>query len=116
MILSTSAIRSTLATLTIAIFAFSLVGCPKSDSSGSSSGGGKKLDGVYHGAPGSPITLTIKAGKATMTVGNESKTLDYKVEGNKLTILNPQEGNAVFTINDDGTLNSELGVLTKSPG
>ena len=86
-----------------------LAGC------GGSSSSNKKLDGVYHGAPGSPITLTIKDGKATMTVGNESKTLDYKVEGNKLTLLDPKEGNAVFTINDDGTLNSEIGVLTKSP-
>ena len=48
-----------------------------------------------------------------MTVGTESQTLDYKIEGNKLTIINPKEGNAVFTINDDGTLNSELGVLKK---
>ena len=43
-----------------------------------------------------------------MTIGNESKTLDYKVEGNKLTLLDPKEGNAVYTINDDGTLNSDI--------
>jgi hypothetical protein len=105
------------ASVAIAIVALMLAGCPSKSDSGSSSSGGasKKLDGVYHGAPGSPITLTLKGGKATMTIGNESKTLDYKVEGNKLTILNPKEGDAVFTINDDGTLNSELGVLTKSP-
>ena len=116
--MTTLPLHRVLALSAIAIFAFSLAGCPsKSDSSGggSASSGAKKLDGVYHGAPGSPITLTIKAGKATMTIGNESKTLDYKVEGNKLTILNPKEGDAVFTINDDGTLNSELGVLQKNP-
>jgi len=78
-------------------------------------GGGSKLDGVYHGVTGGPITLTIKGGKATLQVGNESKTLDYKVEGNKLTILDPKDGDAVFTINDDGTLNSEIGVMTKKP-
>jgi len=78
-------------------------------------GGDSKLDGVYHGVTGGPITLTIKSGKATMQVGNESKTLDYKVEGNKLTILDPKDGDAVFTINDDGTLNSEIGVMTKKP-
>src|SRR5947207_2857129 len=99
------------ASLVLGIALFSLIGCSGGDSSGA-----KKLDGVYHGAPGSsPITLTIKNGKATMTVGTESKTLDYKVEGNKLTLLDPKEGNAIFTINDDGTLNSEIGVFTKSP-
>jgi len=40
--------------------------------------------------------------------------LDYNVEGNKLTIVNPREGDLVLTINDDGTLTSELGVLTKN--
>ena len=78
-------------------------------------GADRNLDGVYHGVTGGPITLTIKSGKAIVTIANESKTLDYKVEGNKLTILDPQEGNAVFTINDDGTLNGELGVMTKKP-
>jgi len=120
---SLSSVRRILAALSISIIALSLAGCPSKESSssgssasGSSSSGKKSLDGVYHGVTGGPITLTIKNGKAIMTIGNESKTLDYKVEGNKLTILNPQEGNAVFTINDDGTLNSELGVLQKSPG
>ena len=75
--------------------------------------GGNKLDGFYTGVPGSPITLNIKDGKATVSVANESKTLDYKVSGNKLTVLNPQEGDIVFTINPDGTLNSELGIMTK---
>lgn len=102
-------LRCSIRFFAVSIFMLTLSGC------GGSSSGGKKLDGVYHGAPGSPITLTIKDGKATMTVGTESKTLDYKVEGNKLTLLNPKEGNAVFTINDDGTLNSEIGVFTKSP-
>jgi len=77
--------------------------------------GNSNLDGVYHGMPGSPITITLKSGKAIVQVANESKTLDYKVEGNKLTILNPQEGNILLTINDDGTLNGELGVMSKKP-
>lgn len=80
---------------------------------GGGSAGGNKLDGFYTGVPGSPITLNIKDGKATVSVANESKTLDYKVSGNKLTVLNPQEGDIVFTINPDGTLNSELGIMTK---
>jgi hypothetical protein len=76
-------------------------------------GGGSNLDGVYHGVTGGPITLTIKSGKATVQIANESKTLDYKVDGKKLTILDPKEGDVVFTINDDGTLNGELGIMTK---
>ena len=82
---------------------------------GGGSASGDKLDGVYHGAGGGPITLTIKGDKATVQIANESKILDYKVEGNKLTILNPQEGNIIFTINEDGTLNGELGVMSKNP-
>jgi hypothetical protein len=82
---------------------------------GGGSESGDKLDGVYHSAGGGPITLTIKEGKATVQIANESKTLDYKVEGNKLTILNPQEGDIMFTINEDGTLNGELGVMSRKP-
>jgi len=93
-----------------------LAGCGGgSGEKGSGSASGNKLDGVYHSAGGGPITLTIKDGKATVLIANESKTLDYKVEGNKLTILNPQEGNIMFTINEDGTLNGELGVMSRNP-
>ena len=100
--MSALSIRQAIAALIISL---ALAGC----------GGGRDLDGVYHGMAGSPITITIKGSKATVLVANESKTLDYKVEGNKLTILNPGEGDIQLTINDDGTLNSELGVMSKKP-
>jgi len=102
-----SGMRNMLTSLSFALLLISLTGCP------SKSSGEKKLDGVYHAPGGGPITLTIKDGKATMTVGNESKTMSYKVQGNKLTILNPTDGDAVYTINDDGTLNSEIGVFKR---
>jgi hypothetical protein len=102
--MSTSSFRRALTGVIIGVLSLALVSC----------GGGSNLDGVYHGIAGSPITITIKSGKATVQVANESKTLDYKVEGNKLTILNPKEGDILFTI-DDGTLNSELGIMTKKP-
>ena len=76
---------------------------------------GNKLDGVYHSPGGGPITITIKDGKATFLAGTESKTMDYKVDGTKLTLVNPQDGDMVLTINDDGTLNSELGVFSRKP-
>jgi hypothetical protein len=104
--MSTSFFRQAFTGLVVSILIFALVGC--------SGAGGSNLDGVYHGVTGGPISLTIKDGKATVQIANESKTLDYKVEGKKLTIINPQEGDLVFTINDDGTLNGELGVMTKS--
>jgi hypothetical protein len=102
-----SFLRRGAALVIVGLFGLSLAGC------GGGSGGGSKLDGFYRGVTGGPITLNIKDGKATVAVANESKTLDYKVEGNKLTILDPQAGNIVFTINDDGTLNGELGIMTK---
>ena len=107
----TSGIRGTFVSIAITLLALTLAGCPSKSSSGTAN----KLDGVYHSPGGGPITLTIKDGKATMTMGTESKTLDYKVEGNKLTLINPKEGDVVFVINDDGSLNSEIGVLQKSP-
>jgi uncharacterized lipoprotein YehR (DUF1307 family) len=96
--------RGVFAGVIVVTLVFALAGC----------GSDRKLDGVYHGVNGSPISITIKSGKATVLVGNESKTLDYKVDGKKLTIVNPAEGDIVLTINDDGTLNSELGVMKKS--
>jgi len=103
--MSSLSFRHGVAGLLISLLLLALASC----------GGGSNLDGVYHGMPGSPITITLKSGKAIVQVANESKTLDYKVEGNKLTILNPQEGNILLTINDDGTLNGELGVMSKKP-
>src|SRR5882724_2236490 len=101
----TPLLRHTIVVLSISILA--LVGCGKA-------GGGKNLDGVYHAASGGPITITIKGGKAIFQIAGESKTMDYKVVGDKLTILNPQEGDAEFTINDDGTLSGQLGLMTKA--
>jgi len=80
-----------------------LAGCPGSKS--------RSLDGVYHTTPGGPITITLKDGKAKVDVAGEAKTLDYRVDGDKLTILNPQEGNVEMTINADGTLTGQLGVF-----
>ena len=74
----------------------------------------KSLDGVYQSG-GGPINLTIKGQKATINIAGETKTYDYKVEGNKLTILNTEQGNIDFTINDDGTLTSPFGTLSRSP-
>jgi hypothetical protein len=78
------------------------------------SGCGKKLDGVYHSGGGGPTVITLKGDKATVDIGGETKTLDYKVDGNKLTIINPAEGDINMTINDDGTLTGPFGTFSKS--
>jgi hypothetical protein len=105
--MSSSSFRGIVVSLIIGILSITLAGC--------SGGGGKKLDGIYHAASGGPITITIKGDKAIVQIAGESQTLDYKVEGNKLTILNPQEGDVEFTINDDGTLTGQLGLMTNTP-
>ena len=102
-----------IAGIILSIVLLALSGC--TPGGGETSSAGNKLDGVYHAPNGGPITLTIKGSKATVQIGNDSKTLDYKVEGKKLTVINAQDGDMVFTINDDGTLNSELGVFSKKP-
>jgi hypothetical protein len=104
-IMRNSAFRRAIAGLILGAASLALFACSTSS----------KLDGYYHGVAGGPIAINIKNGKAEVQVANESKTFDYKVEGNKLTILNPQEGDIVFTINDDGTLNGALGIMTKKP-
>jgi hypothetical protein len=106
--MSSSSLRTIIASLILACLSIALAGC-------SGSGGGAKLDGVYHAASGGPMTLTIRGDKAEMQIAGESQTFDYKIEGNKLTILNPQEGDIEFTINDDGTLSGQLGLMTKTP-
>ena len=74
-----------IARLFIAVILLALAGC--SDGWGSH----QKLDGVYHAFSGGPITITIKGTKATAQIAGESKALDYKIEGDKLTRLEPKK-------------------------
>jgi len=61
-----------------------------------------------------PAVCDLKEGdKVTLNMLGESKTLDYKVDGDKVTITDPTEGPIVFTRNSDGTLNSGLGTFAK---
>ena len=75
--------------------------------------GGKRLEGTYHHTGGAPITLDFKGNKVAVTIGGESKTLDYKVDGDKVTIINPQEGDLGLTRNADGSLTGPLGTFAK---
>jgi hypothetical protein len=116
--MNSSCVRRALTSLFVLFISIALTGCPSGSSSSSSSSSSgasssKSLDGVYHGVTGGPLTITIKDNKATVQIAGDTKTLDYKVEGKKLTILNPTEGNIEFTINDDGTLSGQLGEMKK---
>jgi len=74
--------------------------------------GGDRLKGTYH-QTGGAMSLDFKGDKVTFNMLGESKTLDYKVDGDKVTITDPTEGPIVFTRNSDGTLNSGLGTFAK---
>ena len=67
--------------------------------------GGNAIEGAYHGTG---MVLDFKGDKVTVTVMGESKTFDYKVEGDKITIFNAEAGDLVLTRNSDGSLNSGM--------
>jgi hypothetical protein len=68
------------------------------------------LQGTYHGGA---MVLDFKGDKVIVNALGESKTLDYKVEGHTITLIDPAEGDVVLTRNADGTLNSAMGTFTK---
>ena len=82
---------------------------------GISSCGGHKLDGTYSN-PSGMMTIQFKEGKATLTMGPmSSPPVPYEIKGDKVTIhAGEPVGDAVMTINQDGSLQSDVGVLTKT--
>jgi len=59
---------------------------------------GDALQGTYRHTAGGTIALDFKRGRVTMTSAGEAKTYDYRVDGNKITIINPKEGNLELTL------------------
>ena len=86
----------------IGTLCLALTGCP-----------GDTLDGTYHTAGGG-MALDFKGGKVAVTIVGQSETYDYKVDGDKIVIINPKEGNLELTRNSDGSLNSGMGTFAKS--
>ena len=80
----------------------------------SACGGGNSLEGTYLPASGAPMTLDFVDGKVKVNMLGEVQTLDYTVEGDTVTILNPEDGNMVLTRNSDGSLTSPIGTFSKS--
>jgi hypothetical protein len=77
-------------------------------------GGGDRFEGTYLPASGGPITLDFTGGKVKVNMMGEIKLLDYKAEADKVTIINPQDGDLVLVRNSDGSLSSTLGTFSKS--
>jgi len=59
----------------------------------------------------STITIEFNGGKAKVEIMGETKTLDYKVDKDTITIVNKQEGDLVLNRHPDGTLTCVLGEL-----
>jgi hypothetical protein len=74
----------------------------------------KGIDGKY-AAPGNVMTIEFKGGKAIVAIAGESKTLDYSMDGDKITIQSPDKGDTpmVLTRMADGSLQGPNGVTLK---
>jgi len=78
-----------------------ITGCDKKNS----------VEGKVFHQDGGPMTIEFKDGKANVELLGEKKSYDYKLEGEKLTILNKAEGNMELTYRSDGTLTGPMGTL-----
>ena len=56
--------------------------------------------------------VSFKSGKAYMTMLGHAEVCDYERKGNKI-VVHTQADNVVFTLNDDGTIESPLGNMKK---
>jgi hypothetical protein len=72
-------------------------------------GSGNTLEGIYHHTAGGAMVLDFKGSKVTMTFAGQSETYDYKVDGDKIIIIDPKEGNLELTRNSDGSLMGRRG-------
>jgi hypothetical protein len=80
-------------------------GCGKSD----------PVDGkIYHQDGAGIMTIEFKDHKAKVDMMGENKTMDYKVEGDKVTVLNRAQGDMELTHHSDGTLTGPMGTLRPS--
>jgi hypothetical protein len=101
--------------LTLAL-CLALTGCPSGESpsgAASSAPKGPPLDGVYHSGPAAGMVLEFKGSKVKVKIMNESKELNYTVEGDTVMIMDPTEGNLILTKKPDGTLSGAGTTFTK---
>jgi hypothetical protein len=94
-------LRRPIAVALLAIIALILPACTKS------------IEGKYVSTQG-VLTIVFKSGKATLTGMGETQVHDYTVEGDKITLKDPKEGDVVLTIMKDGTLEGLMTTFKKS--
>lgn len=58
------------------------------------------------------VFVSFKSGKAYMTMLGDTEVCDYEIKGNKI-VVHTKADNVVFTLNDDGTIESPLGNMKK---
>ena len=72
------------------------------------------LNGTYHMETGGFALDFRSGGKVTISGLGESQTFDYRVEGDKVIVMNFDNGqNLELTRNSDGSLNSPIGTFRK---
>jgi uncharacterized lipoprotein YehR (DUF1307 family) len=73
----------------------------------------KPIEGKYEDANG-VMSIEFKSGKAYVgtMVGAPVETT-YTIDGDKITVASPSQGNLVLTRNSDGTLSSVMGTFKK---
>lgn len=64
--------------------------------------GCNKMSGKYSDSSGM-LSVEFKSSKAYVTTAGTTQEVDYDVDGDKVTLKNPQ-GNLVLTKNSDGSL------------
>jgi hypothetical protein len=73
-----------------------------------------KIEGRYAATDGQPFSMTFRSGKVTMTMMGSTESGECWIGDGKLFVTMPGEENAMeIEINDDGTLLTPLGELTK---
>jgi hypothetical protein len=73
-----------------------------------------RIEGRYAASTGMPIQLTFRSGKVTLSAMGESQTGECWTGDGKLFVVMPgEEGVMEIDINDDGSLQTPLGELTK---
>lgn len=73
-----------------------------------------KIEGRYALTSAGPLTITFRSGKATVRApGVEPEAVDCWIDGEGILLVREGEDPLELLVNDDGTLQSPLGEMTK---
>jgi len=100
-----SPFRRVVGALLVGLMAVTIPGCDKDPVNGK----------IYHQDSFGTVTIEFNKGKAKMEMMGEAKTLDYKVEGDKITILDKGGDNIELTHHSDDTLTGPMPIGTLRP-